>query len=82
MGVRNGRSESEMMLFNVAWDRWFLKRVTSRLVLELCWMCCVAELTLGLYGTSETDTEVWSGVLGPIQRRSGRRFKPGAKESG
>ena len=35
-----------------------------------------------LYGTSETDTWVWSGVLGPTQRKSGKRFRSRAKESG
>jgi len=34
-----------------------------------------------LYGTSETDTWIWSGVLEPIQR-PGKRCKSGAKESG
>jgi len=35
-----------------------------------------------LYSTSETNTWVCSSVLGPVQTRSGQRFKSGAKESG
>jgi hypothetical protein len=35
--------------------------------------------TFSLYGTSEADTRVRSGVLGPTQRRSGKRFKSRAK---
>ena len=31
--------------------------------------------------SSETETCVWSGVFGPTQRRSGKRFKWGAEES-
>jgi hypothetical protein len=34
------------------------------------------------YQNNFNFNELWSGVLGPIQRRSGKRFKSGVKERG
>jgi len=36
---------------------------------------------LAYMALEETDIWIWASVLGPIQRRSGKRFKLGAKES-
>ena len=67
-------TEKQAGLVRSATHAWFHNAYTQKGKLQY--------ETFSLYGTSETDTGVWSGVLGPTQRRSGKRLKSGAKESG